>query len=169
MTRKNELPFIDVNNTETGCCPIFNPDPWNEKTFEFDEMLFAKASTKSFLHIPLNMGRVFTDAQGAIDTAKGNLESGYLILSQERSSWSADHYFRVNKEVPTLETVKMTGTFMTKTFDGPFKDVPKFLRETEAWIESQGHKMKESFIFYTTCPKCAKHYGHNHMVFFGRI
>ena len=58
---------------------------------------------------------------------------------------------------------------MTKTFDGPFKDIPKFLKETEAWIDAQGYKMKESFIFYTTCPKCAKHYGHNHMVFFGRI
>lgn len=169
MTTKNLLPFIDVNNTETGCCPVFDPEPWNEKTFELDKMLFAKASTKSFLHMPLNMGKVFTHAQASIDAANANLESGYLILSQDKSSWSADHYFRVSKEVPDLESVNISGTFMTKTFDGPFKDVPKFLNETEVWIGDQGHKMKESFIFYTTCPKCAKHYGHNYMVIFGRI
>lgn len=169
MPTVNPLPIIDVNNTETGCCPIFDPAPWDEKTFEFEELLFAKASTRSFMNIPLNLGKVFTKVQDAINAVQANVESGYLILSQDTTRWKADHYFRVSKEVAGLEMVKISGTFMTRVFDAEFKDFPRLIQETENWIRSQGHEMKEFFVFYTTCPKCAKHYGHNYMVLFGKI
>lgn len=165
----NDLPIVDLNNNPTGCCPVFDPIPWDKKTFELDHMKFAKASTKSLFYTPLNLGKVFTKAQEAIDRASANMETGYLILSQDVSKWKADHYFRVSKDVPGLEMTTLSGTFMTRTFDASFRDFPKLIKELEEWINSQGHSMKEFYVFYTTCPKCAKVYGHNHMVFFGRI
>ncbi len=169
MSEVNNLPFIDPKNSETGCCPKFSPEPWDEKTIVLDDMLFAKASTKSLFYMPLNLGKVFTNVQKAIDRSHANLESGYLTLSQDVSKWKADHYFHVSKEVPELEMVRMSGTFMTKVFNANFKQFPELIKKLETFIQSKGYEMKEFFVFYTTCPKCAKHYGHNYMVFFGRI
>lgn len=169
MSQVNQLPFIDVTNSETGCCPRFDPTPWDHQTFILDNMRFAKASTRSFLHMPLNLGKVFTKTQSLIDASKANHESGYLILSQDVSNWKAHHYFRVSKDVAGLKMTSLSGTFMTKVFDSDFKNFPKIINEFKDYIKSEGHIMKDFFIFYTTCPNCAKQYGHNYMVFFGRI
>lgn len=93
-------------------------------------MLFAKASTKSLFYMPLNLGKVFTNVQKkAIDRSHANLESGYLTLSQDVSKWKADHYFHVSKEVPELEMVRMSGTFMTKVFNANFKQFPELIKK----------------------------------------
>lgn len=169
MQEVNEIPFIDVTNSETGCCPVFDPEPWDNKMFILEEMKFAKASTRSLFYMPLNLGSVFTKAQAKIDKAHANIESGYLILSQDVSKWKANHYFRVNKDVPGLEMTNLSGRFITRVFDSEYKDFPKLIKELESQIKNEGHVMKDFMVFYTTCPKCAKHYGHNHLVFFGRI
>jgi len=44
----NELPKMNMDMSETGCCPKFNPEAWNEKVFQFDNLIFAKAKTRSF-------------------------------------------------------------------------------------------------------------------------
>ena len=45
-------------NAETGCCPRFDPQPWDEKEITWENKLFLKDRVRSFLHIPLNFGRV---------------------------------------------------------------------------------------------------------------
>ncbi len=47
--RINETPKVNMDRSETGCCPRFNPEPWDEQTFVFDNKLFVTADTKSFL------------------------------------------------------------------------------------------------------------------------
>jgi hypothetical protein len=44
--------------SETGCCPRFNPGPWDQKEVTFQDKLLVKDRVRSFLHIPLNFGRV---------------------------------------------------------------------------------------------------------------
>jgi hypothetical protein len=44
--------------SETGCCPRFNPEPWQEKEITFKDRLFVKDHVRSFLHIPLNFGTI---------------------------------------------------------------------------------------------------------------
>ncbi len=44
--------------SETGCCPRFNPGPWDQKEVTFQDKLFVKDRVHSFFHIPLNFGRV---------------------------------------------------------------------------------------------------------------
>lgn len=163
------LPTIDVNNTETGCCPVFDPIPWDNKTFHFDNLKFVHATTKSFLHMPLNMGKVFSGVMASINAQKANSDHGYLILSHDKNSWQGEHFFLVDTDVEGQEMTSLNGTFMTKVYDGPFKDMPTMMADLEKHIEHEGHIASDYYAFYTTCPKCAKHYGHNYIVLFGRI
>lgn len=45
-------------NSETGCCPRFNPEPWDGKEVTFKDKLFLKEHIRTFLHIPLGFGKV---------------------------------------------------------------------------------------------------------------
>lgn len=169
MIRIHQLPIMNLDDNETGCCPRFKPDAWDEKTFKFEDLIFAKATSKSFFYMPTNLGKVMTEAQARIDRADAADKDRYLILTQDVSKWKADHYFKVDKKVPDMPMVTLSGTFMTKVFDVDYKEMTKVLKEFQRYIEANGKTLKEQFIFYTTCPKCAKHYGHNYMVMFARI
>lgn len=56
--RTSNLPLLDMSTSTTGCCPKFDPAQWDGKVFEFHDKPFMRDHTVSFLHIPLNMGRV---------------------------------------------------------------------------------------------------------------
>ncbi|MEK7611126.1 MAG: hydrolase [Patescibacteria group bacterium] len=88
--------------SETGCCPRFSPEPWDEKEMTWTDKLFLKDHVRSFFHIPLNFGQVM---------------------------------------------VKEMGTFVT----------------------AKGKQIKKLYFFYTTCPKCAKHYGKNYTVLVAQV
>lgn len=169
MEVQTQIPVLDLTDNETGCCPRFNPLLWDEKIFDFDQYIFAKASSKSFMHIPLNLGKVMTQSMTEITKAEAASKDGYLILSHDLSNWKTDHYFLVDNEVPTLEMTRIEGRYFAKVFDGAYGDIPKWIKIMASMTASQGHEMKDLMAFYTTCPKCAKHYGHNYIVLFAKI
>ena len=39
------------DTSETGCCPRFNPEAWDEKEVTWTEKLFVKDQVRSFLHM----------------------------------------------------------------------------------------------------------------------
>lgn len=168
MYALNHVPVIDPSKSTTGCCTLIDPQEWDGETFEFKDKLFAKARTRSFLHVPLNMSSVMSRAQAKIDKAEASVDD-FIILSNEASPWHADHYFAVSKEVPGLETERLTGTFMTKVFEGPFKDAQKWYKELIEYVKSKGKKPLKTYFFYTTCPKCSKVYGKNYVVGFEQV
>jgi hypothetical protein len=45
-------------DSETGCCPRFDPKPWDKKQVTWKDKLFLKDHVRSFFHIPLNFGSV---------------------------------------------------------------------------------------------------------------
>ncbi|GAF93149.1 unnamed protein product, partial [marine sediment metagenome] len=98
--------------SETGCCPRFNPEPWDKKEVAFQDKLFVKDQVRSFLHIPLNFGKVMVKNMERIKEA-GALAPEPLLLSDEKSLWGADVYIAVAKEVPGAEMAKISGTFLT--------------------------------------------------------
>ena len=155
-------------NSETGCCPRFNPEPWDEKEVTFKDRLFVKDHVTSFFHIPLNFGKVMVRNLEKIQAADA-LEPEPIMLSDEKSLWGSDIYIAVSGDVPGAETVKISGTFLTKVFEGPYKDVRKWIQEMKAWLESKAAKMKKMYFFYTTCPKCAKYYGKNYVVILAQV
>ena len=155
-------------NSETGCCPRFNPEPWDEKEVTFKDRLFVKDHVTSFFHIPLNFGKVMVRNLEKIQAADA-LEPEPIMLSDEKSLWGSDIYIAVSRDVPGAETVKISGTFLTKVFEGPYKDIRQWIQEMKAWLESKAANVKKMYFFYTTCPKCAKYYGKNYVVILAQV
>ncbi len=154
--------------SETGCCPRFNPEPWDEKEITWQDELFIKDKVRSFLHIPLNFGKVIVKNMEKI-MAAGALAPEPLMLSDEESLWGADIYIAVSKEVPGAEMQKISGTFLTKVFEGSYKNAGKWAKEMKDYVESKGKEIKKMYFFYTTCPSCAKYYGKNYTVILAMI
>ena len=155
-------------NSETGCCPRFNPEPWDEKEVTFDNRLFIKDHVKSFFHIPLNFGKVMVKNMEMIQKADA-LEPEPLMLSDEKSLWGSDIYIAVSKEVPGAEMARISGTFMTKVFEGPYKNAGQWTKEMKGYVKSKAKELKKMYFFYTTCPKCAEFYGKNYTVILAQI
>jgi hypothetical protein len=155
-------------DSETGCCPRFNPEPWDEKEITFQDKLFVKDHVRSFFHIPLNFGKVMIKNMERIKQADA-LVPLPLMLSDEKSLWGADIYIAVAKEVPGAEMAKVSGTFLTKVFEGPYKDIRNWIKEMKAYVESKARKIEKMYFFYTTCPKCAEFYGKNYTVILAQI
>jgi hypothetical protein len=155
-------------NSETGCCPRFNPEPWNEKEVTFQDKLFLKDHVRSFLHIPLNFGKVMVKNMDMIQQADA-LTPEPLMLSDEKSLWGADVYIAVSKEVPGAEMVRISGTFLTRVFEGPYKNAGKWAQEMKAYVKSKAKEIQKMYFFYTTCPKCARFYGKNYVVILVKV
>lgn len=165
----NVIPEIDMTNNPTGCCPKFSPEGWDRQTVVFDNMKFVHARTLSVMHMPLNMGRVFGRVQGRITEQKAELPDGYLTLSTDKSSFSADHYFAVSHNVDGEENVTLSGTYLTRVFEGPFRDAGKWHQAMLDHASEAGKTAGKVYFFYTTCPKCAKVYGKNYVVGFVEV
>jgi len=157
-----------MKKTETGCCPKFNPKPWQNKTITWKNKYFVQSQTKSFFHIPLNIGKVMKQLMEKIDRADAQ-SPDFLGLFDENSLWGADVYVAVTKNVPGLRMKMISGTFMTKVFEGPYYNAGKWAKEMETHVTKKGKEIKKLYFYYTTCPKCAKHYGKTYTVLLAKI
>ena len=160
----NVLPKMDMSVATTGCCPKFKPEGWDGRRLHFKEKLFVRATTRGLLHVPINMGTVFARVQGHIEEADAQNPEGYLVLSRDLSSTEAEHFFAVTQDVPSEEMTTLNGEFLTRVFEGPYRHAKDWVHEMETAAEAAGHTAKRIFMFYTTCPKCARAYGQNYVI-----
>lgn len=157
-------------SSEKTCCPKFNPKPFEKKTFVWKGKPFVQYDVLQFFHIPLNMGQVVSRAWKQIDDAGARpADKDFLMLAYDPSPWKSELYFSVRKPVPGARNLKISGTFLSKVFDGPYDAVPKWIAEMEKYAASKGKAVKKHYFYYTTCPKCAKKYGHNFVVAFAQV
>ena len=154
--------------SETGCCLKFDPGPWEDKEISFKDKLFIRDHVRSFLHIPLNFDKVMAKNMEKIEAADA-LSPEQLLLSDEKSLWGADVFIAVSKEVPGAQMEKISGTFLSKVFEGPYKNMGKWMKEMQGYVKSRGKELKKMYFFYTTCPKCAQYYGKNYTVILAQI
>ncbi len=164
----NKTPTYDDSDNQTGCCPKFKPEGWNDQELHFKDKIFVKATTRSLFHIPINMGRVFAKTSEAIEQADAYDMEQFVVLTRDISPWKSEHYFAVTKEVPEEEVVRMSGDFMTQVFEGPYKEARNWYHQMQEKMEKAGKKAEEIYFFYTTCPRCAKVYGKNYVIGFGK-
>ena len=155
--------------SETGCCPRFDPQPWDEKEIQWDGKLFIKDKVRCFLYMPLNFGKAMVRCMDKIEKADAFTPAPPLGLSDHTSPWNMDLYIEVTKNVPEADTVKLSGTYMTKVFEGPYKDTRIWCKQMQEWVSAQGKTIQKHLMYYTTCPKCAKHYGKNYVVYFAQV
>ena len=152
----------------TGCCEPFNPEPWQDKEITWQDKLFVKDHVTSFFHIPLNMGKKIVKNMALIQKA-GARAPYQLMLTDEKSLWGADIYIDVAKDVSGAQMAKLSGTFLTKVFEGPYQNAGKWAVEMKEYVKSKGEELKKLYFSYTTCPRCAKAYGKNYVVLFAQI
>jgi hypothetical protein len=154
------------------CCPRFDPEPWEEKTHEWDGKLFIKDTVRQVLHRPLprSMGKTVGRMWGmAKDSGADPKTEDFLLLAYDPSPWKSELFMAVTKEVPEAENVSLSGTYLTKVFDGPYSSPPIWVKEMEKFVEARGEKPKRYLFYFTTCPRCAKIYGHNYAVVFAQV
>ncbi|VVB54233.1 Uncharacterised protein [uncultured archaeon] len=145
------------------CCKPFDSAKWDQKEILWENKPFIKDHVRSLFHIPLNFGQVVTRNMKKIEDS-GQKSDDSIMLTDENSLWGADVYVSIDKEIPGAKIEKISGTFLTKVFEGPFGSMRKWIKEMQDYAKSKGKTPKRLLFYYTTCPKCAKKYGKNYVV-----
>jgi hypothetical protein len=149
------------------CCPKFNPEPWDRKTFRWDDKRFIKARVRTFFFIPLNFGAVMKALDAKVRAAGGNFAES-IGLSDHTSRWNMDVLVSTDREIPGAENVVLSGDFISKVYEGPFSDTRKWCADFESFVAEKKKSVRKWYMWYTTCPKCAKRYGKNYTVIIGQ-
>ena len=159
----------NVYNAETGCCPRFDPAPWDEKEHTWENKRFIKDNVRAIFHIPLGFGKVVTKNMEKIQAAEALTPEPPVCLCDETSAWKTLLHIETAKDVPDAEMVTISGNFLSKVFEGPYKEAPKWYKQMAEFVRSRGKEAKKIYAYYTTCPKCAKEYGKNYVVLVAQI
>ncbi len=153
---------------EEECCPEFDPAPWDGKILEWENKRFVRDKVKTFFFIPLNFGSVITKLNEKVEKAGATIPDR-LCLSDDTSRWNMDIYIEVPKEIPNAEHARLSGSFLTRVFEGPFQNTGQWCAQMAEWVRSKNKTIKRHLMYYTTCPKCAKHYGKNYVVILAQV
>lgn len=158
-----------MNETmDDACCPPFDPAPWDEKEIQWKDKRFVKDRVRSFLHVPLNFGAVMRRSMAKIEAA-GAVAERAVVLSDENSPWGADVYVEVARDVPGAEMASLSGTFLSKVFEGPFRNMRNWIAEMNEFVRRRGKASRKLLFYYATCPKCAKKRGKNYVAILAQL
>ena len=153
---------------EKPCCPKFNPKPWDKKLFGWKDKRFIKGKVFTFFYMPINFGGVVRKLMKKIESS-GAKTSSYMGLSDHTSKWNMDLYIPVDKKVEGVENVIFNGKFLSKVYEGDFKKTKEWCEDFGKYAKSKKLKIEKWFMWYTTCPKCAKKYGKNYVVIIAKV
>lgn len=157
-----------MEKTQKECCPQFDPEPWNNKEFEWDNKMFIKDSVCTFMYMPMNIGKVMRRTSALMEKA-GAKSPQWLALSDHTSKWNMDMYIEVDREVPGAENVKISGKFLSKVYDGDYRETGNWCKDFESVAKSKNYSVNKWYMWYVYCPKCAKKYGHNYVAIIGKV
>lgn len=157
-----------ATNNEPVCCPPFDPVPWDDKVIEWNDKLFVKYSVKTLWYIPLNFGKTMTLLMKATEK-QGVDVPDWLCLSDHTSKWNMDLYLAVSKELVGFEHVRLSGNYYSRVYNGEFNKTGEWVKDFAEKAKAQSIKTGKLYMWYTTCPKCAKKYGKNYVVLLGEI
>lgn len=155
-------------DSKPECCPAFDPKPWDDQLFVWENKKFIKDKVYTLFYMPLNFGSVMKRLDRNV-TAAGATIPDWLCLSDHTSKWNMDIYLAVDKEVQGAENTTLSGKFYTKVYEGAFRDTGKWCNDFEKLAITKGVTIKKWYMWYTTCPKCAKKFGKNYVVIVGQV
>lgn len=156
------------SSTDTICCPRFEPEKWDNLQFEWHKKSFIKAPIRTLLYMPLNFGKVMTNLDKMLTAAEAS-NPDHLCLSDHSSKSHMDVYLATDKEIPGANNIALSGHYFSAAYEGNFKDTEKWMLDFESRANGRSLTIKKTFLWYTTCPKCAKKYGENYVVVIGEI
>lgn len=155
-----------ANNEE--CCPRFNPEPWDETIFNWDNKKFVKEKVRTFMYMPINFGGAMKKFDKKTREIGAEMQDN-MCLSDHSSKWNIDVYCAVNKEVPGLKNITLSGKFLSKVYEGNFKKTGEWCKNFENFAKEKNLNVEKMYMWYTTCPKCAKKYGKNYVVIIAKV
>ena len=155
-------------NAVTGCCAPLDAAKWDEQRFTWDHKPFVQGHIRAFMHVPMNFGSVMRRLHAEVEAA-GAYPEEPLWLTDELSPWGSDVFLAVDQEVPGAQMAELSGTFLTKVFEGPFRDARKWVDQMTKYVAGRGEKPEKIYFFYPTCPDCSKKLGKNEVVLFARV
>jgi hypothetical protein len=156
------------NNQQDICCPKFEPESWDDKLHNWDNKKFIKSKVMTFFYMPINFGSVMKKLDVMVRKSEAKFLDN-MALSDHTSKWNMDIYLAVDKEISGIENTTFSGKFYSKVYEGDFKETGNWCKDFESVVKSKEMNVKKWYMWYTTCPKCAKKYGKNYVVIVGEL
>ena len=150
------------------CCPKFDPAPWDGKILDWDGKLFLKGSVFCLFYMPIKFGSVISRLMEKTRAAGAKEDDG-PCLSDHTSMFNMDIYVPCGKEVAGEKSARLTGKYLCKIYEGDFKETGKWCKDFQEYAKGRGIEIGKLYMWYTTCPKCAKKWGNNYVGVFGEI
>ncbi len=158
------------NSDPSQCCLPFDPSLWDEKTHIWTNKMFLRDDVVQIMHVPLNMSSVVNRMFKKIETADAMPETqDFLMLAYDPSPWRSEIHMTITKEIPDGKVVRLSGTFVSKIFDGPYNHVPKWITAMDTFLATRNQKSLKYYFHFAYCPKCVKKYGHNYCIVFAQV
>lgn len=157
-----------MSTQENECCPPFHPEPWDDVILDWTEKPFIKAKVCTLFFMPLNFGQVITKLNKKVDAAGAQVPD-WLCLSDHTSKWNMDILLAVDKQIPNAENLTISGKFYSRVYEGNFRETDKWCKDYFEKAKEKGINTRKMYMWYTTCPKCAKKYGKNYVVIISKI
>jgi hypothetical protein len=159
---------MNTKSENTECCPKLDPSAWEDKIFEWDNKKFIKSSVLTFLYMPVNFGKVITRMIQKVEKSGATMPDN-LCLSDHTSKFNMDLYLAVDKEIEDAENKSFTGKYYSRVYEGDFNKTGEWCKDFEKTANDKGMQVKKWYMWYTTCPKCAKKYGKNYVVIIAEV
>ncbi len=150
------------------CCPKFDPEPWDEKEIRWEDKKFITDRVRSIFHIPLNFGSVMKRVMTKIESSNIECED-MIVLADEDSLWGTNVFVDVSGDVKKGKMTIISGTFLSKVFEGPYRNMRTWMQEMSQYVEAQGKETQMQYYYYTNCPKCARKHGKNYVVLLAQV
>lgn len=158
------------NKNKEDCCPEFDPNGWDEKELIWKNKLFVKDNVLSIFYIPINISKVLKKMMEKIKKANAEVpENDFFILSHDVNMFKSEQYIPVTKKVEGLENVSLSGQYITKVFEGPYREAKNWVKVMKDFVNSKDKSLEKLYFHYTTCPKCAKKHRKNYVVAFAKV
>jgi hypothetical protein len=159
---------MDKQLQKSECCPKFDPAPWDDKIMEWDNKKFIKDKVFTFFYMPVNFGQVVKRMTAKMEKSGANSQD-WMGLCDHTSKWNMDLYVAVDRQVQDAQNTTLSGKYLSKVYEGDFKQTGKWCKDFEDYAKSRNLAVKKWYMWYTTCPKCAKKYGKNYVVIVGKV
>lgn len=157
-----------MEKTDDICCPKFDPTPWDDKQIEWENKQFIQDKICTFMYMPLNFGSVMTRLDKKVKRVDAQVPE-WLCLSEHTSMWNMNVYLAVNKQIEDAKNISISGKFYSKVYEGSFSKMGEWEKDFKLIAQSKGFTLGTMYMWYTTCPKCAKKYGKNYVVIISEI
>lgn len=149
-------------------CPRLVREEWDMVEHQWDKKPFYALPYRSFFGLPTNLGR---QTRAAVDLLyrRGLLAEVPINFAVNEQTFGGTLLIAINRNVKDLETRAMSGKFMSFFFAGKYTERAHWIRHVYRYGRANHLNFHELYIWYATCPVCAKKQGYAQVVIFGKI